>query len=58
MAPNPTIIGAAVSMKNSELKPVFDRLRELLAADAPKDSLPEIERRWLAAPATRAGWGS
>jgi hypothetical protein len=34
MGPNPTIIGGAVSIKNSELGLVFDRLRELLAAHA------------------------
>jgi hypothetical protein len=36
---NPTIIGAAVSIKNSELRAVFDRLRELLAARASEFAL-------------------
>src|SRR5262245_2854975 len=59
---NPTIIGAAMSIKNSELKPVFDRLRELLAAHASEFAVvcDTTDRYGLEAPigpATLRSWG-
>jgi hypothetical protein len=62
IGPNPTIIGAAVSIKNSELKSVFDRLRELLAARASQFALAydTTDRYGLEAPvgpATLRSWG-
>jgi hypothetical protein len=62
MGSNPTIISVAVSIKNSELKPVFDRLRELLAARASEFALAyaTTDRYGLEAPigpATLRSWG-
>jgi hypothetical protein len=62
MGSNPTIISAAVSIKNSELRPVFDRLRELLSAHASKFALAydTADRYGLEAPigpATLRSWG-
>jgi hypothetical protein len=62
MGPNPTIISAAVSIKKPDLEPVFDRLRELLAAHASEFSLAydTTDRYGLEAPvgpATLRSWG-
>jgi hypothetical protein len=62
MGSNPTIISAAVSIKNSDLKPVFDRLRQLLAPHASKFALAydATDRYGLEAPigpATLRSWG-
>ncbi len=62
IGPNPTIIGATVSIKNSELKSVFDRLRELLAARASElaPAYDTTDRYGLEAPigpATLRAWG-
>jgi hypothetical protein len=62
MGPNPTIIGNAVSNKNSELRSVFDRLHELLAAHASEFAIAHdtTDRYGLGAPvgpATMRAWG-
>jgi hypothetical protein len=62
MGPNPTIISAAVSIKNSDLRLVFDRLREVLAAHASEFALAydTTDRYGLeapAGPATVRSWG-
>jgi hypothetical protein len=62
MGSNPTIISAAVSIKNSELESVFDRLRELLSAHASEFALAydTTDRYGLEAPvgpATLRSWG-
>ena len=62
IGPNPTIITAAVSIKNSDLPSVFDRLRELLAAHASEFVIAydTTDRYGLTAPvgpATLRAWG-